>query len=99
MSFALTSLRMSAGVIVWSLHFATIYGLTALACARGVPRPVPWIVFVATLAAGAACVGVIVRERRRQNGFESWLTLGLTAAALLAIVWEALAAAVVPPCA
>lgn len=98
MSFALSSLWISSGVIVWALHFATIYGLTALACARSVPQPVPWIVFAATLVAGAVCVGVIARERRRRDGFESWLTLGLATAALLAIVWEGLAAAVVPPC-
>ena len=48
--FTSTMLRMSSGAIVWAAHFAVIYGVTALACARGNARIVPWVIGLATLA-------------------------------------------------
>lgn len=98
MSFAATALRLSAGVLVWALHFAAIYGFTALACARQLPAPVPWAVALATLAAAAGCL-LILRQELARPGFEAWLAAGLAALALLAIVWEALPVLMVPPCA
>lgn len=97
MPFFVTTLRISAGVIVWVLHFGFIYGVTALACARGLPAVVPWVIGGATAVAGAACLALIARERRRQ-GFEAWLAIGVAAAALLAIVWETLPVFMVPIC-
>jgi len=97
MPFVATTLRISAGVIVWVLHFALIYGFTALACARGLPAVVPWVIGGATAIAGGACLALIAREWRRQ-GFEAWLALSLDATALLAILWEALPVLMVPIC-
>jgi hypothetical protein len=97
MPFVATTLRISAGVIVWILHFAFVYGVTALACARGLPAVVPWVIGGATAVAGTACLALIAREWRRP-GFEAWLTIGLDATALLAILWETLPVFMVPIC-
>lgn len=98
MSFARTALRLSAGPIAWALHFAAIYGFTGVACARGLPGAVPWAIGAATLAAGAACVAIVVAGMRRREEFESWLSAALAGSALLAIAWEALTALLVRAC-
>ncbi|KON81421.1 hypothetical protein PA01_07210 [Azoarcus sp. PA01] len=98
MSFVASSLRLSAGVIVWALHFSVIYGLTALACARAAAQAVPWVIGAATLVASGVCVAIIVRELGRGPGFESWLAAGLAVLALLAVLWEALPVLMVAPC-
>jgi hypothetical protein len=98
MSFVAASLRILAGPILWILHFAAIYGSTAVACARAAPRLVPWAVGIATLAAGAACMWIVLRESG-PRGFEPWITVGLAGIALVAIVWEAVPVLVVAPCA
>ena len=51
MGFVATTLRMTAGIIVWAVHFAAIYGYAALACARGFAVPVPAVVGIATILA------------------------------------------------
>jgi hypothetical protein len=98
MRFSTASLRLFAGPIVWALHFTVIYGLTGVACARGLPAAVPWGIGVATLAAGMACILILVRELRRKQEFLSWVAVGLAGFALLAIVWESLPVLVVTPC-
>ena len=98
-SLAAASLRLGFPVIVWGLHFGTIYALTALACARAAPQTVPWTIGVATLAATALLVATIVRQWPRRSDFIRWLTAALAAAALVGIVWEALPVLLVPPCA
>lgn len=99
MSFAAASLRMFAGPIVWALHFTVIYGLTGIACARGLVGAVPWGVLLATLVAGAVCLLMMVRELRRGPGFLPWMAAGLAGFALLAIIWETVPVLVVRPCA
>jgi hypothetical protein len=99
MSFVATSLRISAGVLVWSVHFAVIYGFTALACARGTPQAVPWVIGVATLAAAAVCVLIAVKEFARRERFESWLAGSVASVALVAVVLEALPVFMVSACA
>lgn len=98
MNADLVRLRMLAGVAIWALHFAAIYGFTAVACARRLPGPVPLAVAFATLVAAAACALIVIAELRKPQGFESWMTGGLAAVALLAIVWEAVPVVVVTPC-
>ena len=98
MSFARTALRLSAGPIAWAVHFAAVYGFTGVACARGLAGSVPWAIGLATLAAGAGCVALVVAGMRRRDEFESWLSASLAALALLAIAWEALTALLVRPC-
>lgn len=98
MSFAATAFRISAGVIVWAVHFGVVYGLTAIACARGAPSLAVWTIGIATLVAAAIAAAVLVREWRRREAFEAWLAAGLAALALVAIVWEAVPVLIVPVC-
>jgi hypothetical protein len=98
MSFAATALRIAAAPLAWALHFGVIYAATALACARGDVRMVPWAIGVATLAAGAACLFVIASEFRHRAAFESWFAAALAAFALVAILWQAFPVLVVPVC-
>jgi hypothetical protein len=98
MGFAATALRMSSGVIVWALHFAAIYGVTGLACARAAPQAALIGVALATLVAVGALVPIVVSGWRRRAEFESCFTAAVAAFALLAVVWEALPALWVPTC-
>lgn len=98
MSFALTALRIGAGVIVWTLHFAAIYGVTGLACARGWTSIVAPSIGAATALAAAACIAIIVAGWRRRAEFESWLSASVGALALVAIAYEAIPVLIVPIC-
>lgn len=91
------ALWMSSGVVLWALHFALIYGFTALACARGFGAAAPWTVGAATLVAAALAVALIVTNLSSE--FTRWMTAALAAAALVAILWEGLSAFMVSPCA
>ncbi len=99
MRFAVTSLRISAGIIVWALHFATIYGVTALACARGFAGSLPVAIAVATLVAVIGAAAILVSGWRRRSDFAHWLSASIAGFALLAIVFEAMPAWLVPTCA
>ena len=99
MTFTAAALRISSGMIVWALHFTVLYGITALACARDFPRAVPWTVAIGTLVAALAATAVLVRGYRLRADFTGWLSAGVAAAALVAIVFEGYAGLVVPPCA
>jgi hypothetical protein len=93
------ALRIAHGPVLWALHFALVYGFTALACARGFSHTVPSAVAAATLVLGALTALVILRNARRRNEFIDWLAAALGGFALLAIVWEAIPAFMVPACA
>lgn len=99
MSFASVAFRIASGPLAWILHFAAIYAATALACARGTPGFVPWVIGVATLAAAAACIGVVVLRWPRRAEFEAWLSAGLAGVSLFAILFQASPVLVVPICA
>ena len=96
MSFARAGVLMSAGALLWALHFAAIYGITGLACARGVAGVVPWAILACTVAAVGGTAWVMVAALRRRDSFEHWLAAGIAGAALVAIAWEALPALLVP---
>jgi hypothetical protein len=92
-----TALWMSSGVIVWALHFAAVYGYTALACARGFGGT-SWVVGGATVVAALLAVGIIARNLDRE--FTRWISAAVAVAALIAIVWEGLTPLLVRnPCA
>ena len=99
MGFTAAVARMSAGIAVWALHFMAIYGVTALACARGWPREPAVAVAWVSLAAVAALAWVLLHNWRRRAAFEAWFGAATAAFALVGVVWEALAAAVVTACA
>jgi hypothetical protein len=90
------ALRISAGVIVWVLHFALIYGFTGLACARGLGAAVPWVVAAATAIAAALAVLLVLKHLQAE--FTQWMTAAVAGAALVAILWEGLAGLLVPTC-
>jgi hypothetical protein len=98
MSFPATALIVSAGVIIWALHFAAIYGLTALACARGWGAAMLPALWLATAAAVIASLLVVAAGWRRRDVFEYWLSAAIAGLGLVAIVYEALAILMVPAC-
>jgi hypothetical protein len=99
MTFTRTALAMAIGPIAWAAHFLAIYGFTGVACARGLGGWVPAVIGLATLVAGSVCAWAIVAGLRERDAFERWLSAMLAAAALVAIVWEALPALWLTPCA
>jgi hypothetical protein len=99
MDFNAAVARMSAGIAVWALHFMAVYGVTALACARGWPREPAAAVGWLSLAAVAALVAVLLHNWRRRAAFEAWFGAATAAFALVGVVWEALGAGVVTACA
>jgi hypothetical protein len=96
--FSTAVLHISAGVIIWALHFLALYGLTALACARGLPQMIAPIAAAATLPAVVALAVVFWRGWARRANFEAWLSATTAAFALVAVLWEAAAVLLVPPC-
>lgn len=98
--FHRTALWISAGVIVWVLHFTAIYGLSALACARGWSALVAPVIVAATAIASIALVVIIAAGLRRRGEFESWLAATIGALALVAVIYEAVPVLLlVAPCA
>lgn len=91
-------LLMSSGVIVWALHFSAIYGLTGLACARGLDWLVVPSIAVATALALIAMVPILAIGIRARAQFEYWMTASIAALALVGIVWEAITVFLVPIC-
>ena len=105
-SFPRTVLRMGSGAIVWALHFSTVYGFTALACALGLGETRwPWmsvtfiIVTATAMALVATLVFIIGAISRGLGSFDNWMTAGVSAFAALAIAWEGLVPVfMLPPC-
>lgn len=90
--------RMTGGLWVWALHFAVVYGSTALACARGVPGAAPVIAITATALAVAVLLWLLRAAWRQWGGFEAAFGAGMAGFALLAVVWEAMPVLWVPAC-
>lgn len=81
----------SLPVIVWSAHFAVIYGFTAVACARQMSAAVPWVVGAASAAALAALIALAVPaglRAARAARLQDFLALGLAGLASIAVAWE-----------
>jgi hypothetical protein len=99
-----------AGLMIWLAHFLFVYGLAALACARAwnqaEPMGIGWVklAIAAATVLGVGALGVLAwRGAIRQpptpgQGFFRWLSLAAAGAALLAILWQGLPAALLPPC-
>jgi hypothetical protein len=88
-------LWLSSGAIVWAAHFAVLYGVTAVACARGLPHAVPWCVAV---AGGAAAALLLLIMRSTTGTFLGWTTAAIAGTALFAVVLESAAGLLVSPC-
>ena len=112
MSFGSALVRMSAPLVIWALHFLVIYGLTAIACARGFAATrvlgldaVSWGIALATFVAAGAMlftIGVAVRQLRPQSdgtaAFVNWMSAAAGGLALVGVLWEAVPVLVVPVC-
>jgi hypothetical protein len=92
----MTALRVSAGPLLWLAHFTLLYGFNSIACARGFEGAVPWAVGFATVILGVAAALLVFLPRK---DFVNWLSAALAALSLLAILWQALPALMVSPCA
>ncbi len=97
--FLPTALRISAGAIVWAVHFTVLYGFAALACARGFAGAIPWVCGAASVLALAAVLLILALNLPRRGEFESWLAFSIAALALVGIVLETVPVYLVRPCA
>ena len=92
-------LRIGAGALVWAAHFIVLYGATALACARGHGRVAPWVIAIATAAGVAMAATIVAKAYPRRSDFVQWMTAAVAAAAIVAMLWEAVAGIVSRSCA
>jgi hypothetical protein len=98
--FTVTTLRIGGGAMIWAAHFAGIYGLTALACARGFATLVAPAVMVGTLLALTAIALTLFAPLRghRAFAFENTIAAGVAGLAAVAIVFEAVPVILIPAC-
>lgn len=105
--FSSTTLWMGTGVLVWAVHFLSLYGVTAVVCARRLDGArwlglgiVPWTVALATLigVGTVAWVGVTAWRRHPRERLAPWMTAMLCAVAAFAMLLEAIPVAIVPTC-
>jgi hypothetical protein len=105
-SFGSDALRASSGIIVWAIHFAVIYGFTALACDRGFAHadwvgagPVTWVVLGATAVSALLLVWLMRRLlQQARHSFIDWLGAGVAGLALIGVLYEAVPVLLVVPC-
>ena len=109
-NFFVVALTMLAGALIWAVHFAVVYGFTAVACARGLETArvygigvVPLVIGAATavcavaaLVTAAAAFRVAGRSASEGWRFVRYTTRMIVAFALLAMAWEALPALYLP---
>jgi hypothetical protein len=94
-----------SGFLVWALHFLAVYVGAALLCAR---MPGSALTNAAILGATAAallafaCIAVAARRRLRRHGsgrrLLDMLALFGTGIGIIAVLWEAAPAVLLPPC-
>ena len=102
---------MAFGLFVWMGHLLTLYIVAALGCGLGLVGTggrvaaafVTTLVVVTVVATAAVAIHAAVRWRRQREfpemRFRTGVTVGLDAIAIVAVVWQLLAIAVVPVCA
>jgi len=99
------------GLFVWMGHLLTIYITAALACGLGLIGTggrtaaafVTTLVVVTVVATATVAVHAVVRWRQQrelpETRFRAGVTVGADAIAIVAVVWQLLAIALVPACA
>ena len=111
-NFALVAAMTVGGLLIWAVHFLTVYGFTGLACARGFAGArvldigvVPFTIGAATaLALGGAItiLSLAARGMRRAQSTPSrflwYASLMLAGFAAIAIVWAGLPALYIDAC-
>lgn len=98
-AFGPVAWRLSAGILVWAVHFGLLYGASSLACAAGRPGLALWSIVVSTLLALAALSGVVVQGWRQRTRFERWLQSALGLFALSGVLLNVLPVLVLEVCA
>jgi drug/metabolite transporter (DMT)-like permease len=96
-------LRIGAGPLIWATHLGLVYGVTAIACARGMGGVATPVIVAATFVAVIAVTWLLVKEIRRGRSTPSKRQVAFFAAALaglsaVAILWAGLPVAFVPAC-
>jgi hypothetical protein len=111
--------NMVAGLLVWAAHFAVVYSVHAVSCARGLNHwtvlgfgLVPFTITVATalaLAGSLAVLAIALRDLRDMRDAHSavqdsqrfliYTSATVAGFSILAIVWVALPALFIEPCA
>jgi hypothetical protein len=101
-----------AGPVIWAAHLAALYGGHTLICARLASSANVWWAVTVSVVTALSLVGValVVRwqwspprpadrlpEQRRPSFLRS-VSLALAGLSALALIWNALPAALVPPC-
>lgn len=92
--------------VIWTLHFAAIYGLHGLACGRGIMAGwIGWVIVLATILAAAALAAVtwptLRHARRGDESAPSFLNhVGLLTCIIVAVAlaWNTLPVLLVPAC-
>ncbi len=109
-SFPRAFLLLFSGPIVWVVHFFFIYSFTGIACARGLFDAkwfgigiVAWVIAAVTLAATGGLALIFFRTSPNETAggsahFIRWTAAALAILAVLAMLWEAMAALIVPAC-
>jgi hypothetical protein len=104
-------LDVAFGLFVWMGHLLTLYIIAALTCGLGLVRsggPTPaalvtTLVVVTVVATAIVAIHAVVRWRQQRElaelRFRTGVTVGLDAIAIVAVVWQLLALALVPVCA
>jgi SNF family Na+-dependent transporter len=108
--FTRSLLFMTAGPLIWALHFVFIYVVTALICARPSATAqwvssglLEWVIGIATAVAIAAILWITLRGIK-SNGekenvrFMQWTAVALGVFSIYAIVLDALPVLFVPAC-
>lgn len=106
--FVVATLRITAGILIWGVHFLVIYGYTGLACARRFEAHgaalldlVPWVIGASTAIGVALCAAFIVPglRRPRNDDFSRWMSAWIAALAVVAMTLEAAGVLWIPLCA
>jgi hypothetical protein len=104
-------LDVAFGLFVWMGHLLTLYIITALACGlgligRGGRTATAFLTTLAVLtlvATATVAIHAVVRWRQQRElpelRFRAGVTVGADAIAIVAVVWQLLAIALVPVCA
>lgn len=104
-SFPRTAGLMLGGLLIWTAHFAFIYGFAGLVCARpswgwveGGFGVLGTTILAATAVASFATAAVIAVARRSPDRFTRRLATAVALLALVAILWQGTTVLLTPGC-
>ncbi|MGG5886614.1 hypothetical protein ACLF3G_05695 [Falsiroseomonas sp. HC035] len=111
---AFSVVGITAGFVLWALHFTMIYAINAFACERGREGAtllgLPWVPVLVVVATLLVLLPLALLLRRAigttrltgggeaEPGFRHWFTAAAAAYAMLAVLFQAAPSLVLPPC-